>query len=180
KQRWWVTSRSEAEIEDPFGMPKVLPTLRLTFVILILEVDCPGNDDKMRVKCPRWSPERNSRSLKSNFLSVSFIKRKENSMGWGKTLLLGNIGNRIDMDTLEEDIANLRQWAEGNFREDVAQTEKIRKLVVENNELKLYFIAIIRLLIAKGAISQEEIKAIVEAIDAEDGSVDGRYSGKIC
>lgn len=101
-------------------------------------------------------------------------------MGWGKTLLLGNIGNRIDMDTLEEDIANLRQWAEGNFREDVAQTEKIRKLVVENNELKLYFIAIIRLLIAKGAISQEEIKAIVEAIDAEDGSVDGRYSGKIC
>jgi hypothetical protein len=36
-----------------------------------------------------------------------------------------------------------------------------------------------RLLIKKGAISKEELEAVVTAVDAEDGTVDGGFTGKV-
>ncbi len=100
-------------------------------------------------------------------------------MGWGRTLLLGDIGNRLDIADTESDIAQLKQEISDKFHKDMSQDQKIDTLLNENAELKLYLASIIRLLTAKGVISKKELKTMVETIDAEDGSSDGKYEGNI-
>ena len=100
-------------------------------------------------------------------------------MGWGRTLLLGDIGNRLDIEDTERDIAHLKREITGTFRKDMSQDKKIDALITENAELKLFVASVIRLLTAKGTISRQELKAMVEAVDVEDGSSDGKYDGPI-
>jgi hypothetical protein len=100
-------------------------------------------------------------------------------MGWGRTLLFGAIGNRLDMDDTERDIASLKQEIAGTFRNDMSQDEKITTLITENAQLKLGFASLVRLLVRKGSISHDELAAVVAAVDAEDGSVDGQFAGKV-
>jgi hypothetical protein len=33
--------------------------------------------------------------------------------------------------------------------------------------------------VAKGVLTREEVRALVEAVDAEDGTVDGRHGGPV-
>jgi hypothetical protein len=100
-------------------------------------------------------------------------------MGWGRTLLLGDVGNRLDIEDTERDIANLKSEIAGSFRRDMSQDEIVRKLITENAQLKLYFASLVRLLIRKGSISKDELAAVVDAVDAEDGNVDGQFTGKV-
>jgi len=100
-------------------------------------------------------------------------------MGWGRTLLLGDIGNRMDIEDTERDIKNLRERLTRSTKRDISKDKKIDILLNESAELKLYIAALVRLLTSKGTISSEELRKIVEAIDAEDGISDGKYSGDI-
>ena len=100
-------------------------------------------------------------------------------MGWGRTLLLGDIGNRMDIEDTERNIKTLRERLSRSGNRDISQDKKIANLETENAELKLYIAAIVRLLTSKGTITSEELTKIVEAIDAEDGISDGKYSGDI-
>jgi len=100
-------------------------------------------------------------------------------MGWGRTLLLGDIGNRLDIADTERDIAGLKRELAGSSQKDLSQDEMIRRLVAENAELKLYLASVVRLLVRKGILSRDELQAMVAAIDAEDGRTDGRFTGKI-
>ena len=99
-------------------------------------------------------------------------------MGWGRTLLLGDIGNRLDIADTEREIADLKREIAGALDKDMSQDEVMRRLVAENAELKLYFVSLIRLLTRKGSISKEELQSVVASVDAEDGRVDGKFSGK--
>ena len=100
-------------------------------------------------------------------------------MGWGRTLLLGDIGNRLDIEDTEQDIARLKRQISGNFNKDMSQDQKIEALINENAELKLYLASLIRLLMAKGSITQQELEAMVKSVDAEDGKSDGRLDTEI-
>ncbi len=100
-------------------------------------------------------------------------------MGWGRTLLLGDIGNRLDIADTERNIEDLRRELTEAFQKDMTQDELLQKLVQENAELKLYLAALMRLLIRNGAITREELQPVVEAVDAEDGRVDGGFTGKV-
>ena len=100
-------------------------------------------------------------------------------MGWGRTLLLGDIGNRLDIADTEREIADLKREVAGAFDKDMSQDEVIQRLVAENAELKLYFVSLIRLLTRKGSISREELQAVVASVDAEDGRADGQFTGKV-
>ncbi len=100
-------------------------------------------------------------------------------MGWGRTFLLGDIGNRLDIEDTERDIARLKREIAGAFHKDMSHDEAIATLVSENAQLKLYLLALVRLLTRKGAITRDELKAVVNAVDAEDGQADGKFTGNV-
>jgi len=109
----------------------------------------------------------------------SYIAHKEIKMGWGRTLLLGDIGNRLDIEDTERDIADLKREIAGSFNKDMSQDRKIKMLVDENAELKLYLAAVVRLLMSRGTISRQDLETMVRAIDSEDGTADGKFTGKV-
>jgi len=96
-------------------------------------------------------------------------------MGWGKWLLLGDLGQQLDIedqkaeiDRMRSEMSQLRSSGGGDL-----------KLQDENDELRLYLAALIRLMVSKGMITGNELTQIVEAIDKEDGYTDGRYKGPL-
>jgi len=100
-------------------------------------------------------------------------------MGWGRTLFLGDIGNRLDIEDCEGEIRRLRESLAFQGSIDRSQDGEIGRLKNENDELKLYLAALIRLLVAKNVIAGDEIAKVVQAIDMEDGAADGRMAGPI-
>lgn len=97
-------------------------------------------------------------------------------MGWGRTLLLGDVGNRLDIGDCERDIQRMKSEVGEAARVNWDQSERIRRLEKENGEIKLYLAAFARLLISKGVCTREELLKLVEIIDAEDGTQDGNFS----
>lgn len=100
-------------------------------------------------------------------------------MGWGRMLLLGNVGQQLDLadhraalDQLNSGISIERAMREG-------ADEMIGRLRRENNEIKLYLAAVVRLLLAKNLVTVDEIRRIVDALDREDDKADGVYSGPV-
>jgi multidrug resistance efflux pump len=100
-------------------------------------------------------------------------------MGWGRLLLLGDIGQQFDIAEAQETLAELRTDVARIQVGDESTDKRIARLESENDELKLYLVAVVRLLRKKETISQSELNSIVAQIDASDGSLDGRYSGDI-
>ena len=89
-------------------------------------------------------------------------------MGWGRTLLLGDIGNRLDIADTEQDIASLRRRLQSKARTDQAQDKRLGELERENDQLKLYLASLIRLLVSKGTLSHDELTAFVDFIDTDE------------
>jgi len=100
-------------------------------------------------------------------------------MGWGRTLLLGDIGNRLDIEDVEQDVARLKHELAHSQRKGNSHDLRYDALIRENGELKLYLAAVVRLLTAKGVITKTELETLVDAIDAEDGRSDGKYDGPL-
>ena len=88
-------------------------------------------------------------------------------MGWGRTLLLGDIGNRLDIADTERDIASLRSRLRSKAGTDQAQDNRLEELESENDQLKLYLASLIRLLVSKGTLSRDEVAAFVDIIDPD-------------
>jgi hypothetical protein len=96
-------------------------------------------------------------------------------MGWGRTLLLGDIGNRLDIADAEQDIERLRRELSVSGQQNQELIQRIRMLEREQGELKLSLVALMRLLATKGTLDLSELRTMARAIDAEDGKVDGQY-----
>ena len=86
-------------------------------------------------------------------------------MGWGRTLFLGDIGNRLDIADTERDIKSLHRKLSTNSKVDLEQTERIKELQIENDQMKLYLASLVRLLVSKRTISEDELSAFVDMID---------------
>jgi hypothetical protein len=100
-------------------------------------------------------------------------------MGWGRMLLLGNVGQQLDIHDAEAGLAALRQGMQSAARADADLSRRLDLLAAENAELKLYLAAVVRLLVAKGTVTDAELRRIVDALDREDGRADGRYGGAL-
>ncbi len=100
-------------------------------------------------------------------------------MGWGRMLLLGDLGQQLDIHDTRAELAHLhdRLRATGQFDREVAT--RLDRLAAENAELKLYLAAVVRLLVAKGLVGADELKQIVDVIDRSDGCGDGQFTGNI-
>ena len=100
-------------------------------------------------------------------------------MGWGRTLFLGDIGNRLDIEDTERDIQQLKHRIVSAQNENVSQDQIIKELITEHAQMKLYLASIVRLLLSKGSISRAELEVMIDAIDAQDGKTDGMFHGDI-
>jgi hypothetical protein len=88
-------------------------------------------------------------------------------MGWGRMMLLGNVGQQMDISDLSQVVGRMRTELAGKEYVDRAQGRDIEQLKRENHELKLYLATIVRLLVTKGVVKPEEVETIVKAIDTE-------------
>jgi hypothetical protein len=86
-------------------------------------------------------------------------------MGWGRMLLLGNVGQQLDISDLSNEIAGMERAVVNNESVDREQGEKIERLEQENREMKLYLATLVRLLVAKGVLKPEEVETTVKAIE---------------
>ncbi len=100
-------------------------------------------------------------------------------MGWGRYLLLGDLGQQLDLSDQKAEVERLRDELQRSRLTSVGAEDKIVQLQAENDELRLYLAALVRLLTTKGVVTRDEIKQVVDVIDAQDGARDGRYKGKV-
>ena len=89
-------------------------------------------------------------------------------MGWGRTLLLGDVGNRLDIADVEQEVKRLQRQAAFKNDLDMAQEEQIAYLTAELAETKLYLKAMMQLLTDKGIVSSEDIRDMVIANELTD------------
>lgn len=107
-------------------------------------------------------------------------------MGWGRYFLLGDLGQQLDLsdqkaelENMRYELAHSRNVAASAFCDASSLQREIAALQRENDELRLYLTALVRLLVSKGAITTEELTGIVNAVDSEDGLPDSRYRGEV-
>ena len=99
-------------------------------------------------------------------------------MGWGRFLLLGNLGQQLDLSDQQREMSDLRAELRRTQRSQ-ADATTLAELRADNDELRLYLTALMRLLATKGVVTREELEQIVAAIDAEDGESDGGRRGPV-
>ncbi len=89
-------------------------------------------------------------------------------MGWGRTLLLGDVGNRLDIGDCERDISSLRTKLRQNSSVDRNQDEELHNLRQEVDELKLCLSSLTRILSAKGLVAEADLSRFAQVIDDDD------------
>ena len=84
-------------------------------------------------------------------------------MGWGRMLLLGNLGQQLDIEEQRQEIQELRSRVRSESRGAVQSIEvRLDILERQSDEMKLYLAALVRYLAAKGQIDLKEFGALVE------------------
>ena len=95
-------------------------------------------------------------------------------MAWG--MIFGDLGDQLDIEHQRVEIDRLREEIRGSHSGPADTLERVQ---AQNDELRLFLAVIIRILISKGVVTESEMKQIVYAIDAEDGTLDGKFTGKL-
>ncbi len=88
-------------------------------------------------------------------------------MGWGRMMLMGNVGQQLDIQDLENAIREMQSAFSQTQNLDSSQERSIEELQRENHELKLYLATLVKLLVTKGVIQQAEVDAAVQAIEKQ-------------
>ena len=86
-------------------------------------------------------------------------------MGWARTLLLGDIGNRLDIEDTERAIEAVRRELRAGRRIDQSQDQIIAALREENQELEIWVASLIRLLEQKGVLAEDDVAKLVRRIE---------------
>lgn len=86
-------------------------------------------------------------------------------MGWARTFLLGDVGNRLDIADTERSITTLRRRLRAASRIDRAQDERLAALERENEELKVCLATLVNALSARGFVSDTDVAAIVAVVE---------------
>ncbi|MGB1072180.1 MAG: hypothetical protein ACPG1Z_10985 [Planctomycetota bacterium] len=86
-------------------------------------------------------------------------------MGWMRTILLGDIGNRLDIEDAEKGIRALRLSLSKAKRTTRTNEERISTLEEENEQLELLITMLLRRLQEKNLLDGDEILSLTEIID---------------
>jgi len=88
-------------------------------------------------------------------------------MGWGRMFLMGNVGQQLDIGDVENAVNEMQSAFLENQQADLKQEHSITELRRENQDLKLYLAAMVRLLVSKGVLKPEEVEATVNAVEQQ-------------
>ena len=97
-------------------------------------------------------------------------------MGWMRTLLLGDIGNRLDIADTERNVSGLRQSQQRTLQGLNARELEISALKKEVGRQNLAIQALTRFLVEKNLVDEQELQEFIESVDAEDGVLDGKLA----
>jgi DNA-binding GntR family transcriptional regulator len=86
-------------------------------------------------------------------------------MGWGRTLLLGDIGTQLNVNDVEADVEQVKQHLEMQDDKNASQDEAVARLQQENHELKMYIATLLRLPVSKNVLTKEELNKFVDLLD---------------
>lgn len=86
-------------------------------------------------------------------------------MGWGRTLLLGDIGTQLNVGDVERDLEQVRAYLRSEHAEHDSLEAAVYQLQAENRDLKMYMATLIRMLVDKQLLSQDELKRFVDLLD---------------
>jgi hypothetical protein len=101
-------------------------------------------------------------------------------MGWLSYFILGDLGQQMYISNQQGELERLRYELERQRNSSpMASSLPIKELQKENDELKLYIAALVRIMVTKGVMTQDELKQMIDTIDTQDGSKDGTFSGNI-
>lgn len=99
-------------------------------------------------------------------------------MGWMRTLFLGDIGNRLDIADTEQSIDMLRRSQSRARREIAAKEQTLTTLRDEVARQRLAIEALTRYLVDTKVVDPEAFGTFIDAIDAEDGVLDGKLKAR--
>jgi hypothetical protein len=86
-------------------------------------------------------------------------------MGWARTLLLGDIGNRLDIADVERDNDGLRRQLTQMRAKDRRQDRTLEQLAAENDQLELCVAALVKTLQRKEVFSAQEVENLVRMLE---------------
>ncbi|HEY7091346.1 MAG TPA: hypothetical protein VH518_24835 [Tepidisphaeraceae bacterium] len=86
-------------------------------------------------------------------------------MGWGRYLLLGDLGQQLDLQDRQREMQQLRGHLDSQWSRDQDQDVQIQALRTEVQNLKLYMASLVKLLAAKGVVNQAEVQDMVRSVD---------------
>lgn len=96
-----------------------------------------------------------------------------------RQMLGEHLGEEDELHSVEAEIAHIREFLKDQDSVDACQDARIKLLELENAELKMFLAALIRVLLSKEVIDREGFRAMVRAVDALDGKVDGGFHGSL-
>ena len=101
-------------------------------------------------------------------------------MGWLSYFLVNDIAQDKHSSDLTDEIVRLQDELEKQRNSSpMPSSLPIKELQKENDELKLYIAALVKILISKGVMTPDEIKQMIAVVDSQDGSQDGKFTGNI-
>jgi hypothetical protein len=90
-------------------------------------------------------------------------------MGWGRFLLLGNLGQQLDLGEQQRSLERIRGSVEGQYHRDARQDQQLRMLWTENVELKLTVNRLASLLVQRGVITADDVRKIAGELEQAEG-----------
>ncbi|HTW95607.1 MAG TPA: hypothetical protein VMD30_12470 [Tepidisphaeraceae bacterium] len=86
-------------------------------------------------------------------------------MGWGRTLLLGDIGAQLNIDDVERDVQSVKDYLQNQQTTAATVEDRLTHLQQENHDLKIYLATLVRLLVSKNVLSNDEVSRFVNLVD---------------
>ncbi len=86
-------------------------------------------------------------------------------MRWARMLLLGNVGQQIDIEDIEDDVERLRARIADQQSTDRNQDDALVTLRREITDLQLVVGELTRLLVAGGVVPAEAVERLVRGVD---------------
>jgi hypothetical protein len=90
-------------------------------------------------------------------------------MGWGRTLLLGDIGTQLNVNDVENDLESVKNYLNSQQVQAGSDRARLDALQQETHELKIYIVTLIRLLASKKVLTQEDLNGFVNVLDPHEG-----------